>query len=113
MRNQKSRVGRPRINPIAPLSPHGGDVLLVQDLEYHPKARFELVLPLEEHRRRTRDNDVLHLLSKQQFASDEAGFDGLAEANVVGDEQIHAGQSKRFPKRLELVGIDADSRAKR
>ena len=39
----------------------------------------------------------------------EAGLDRLAEADVVGDEQIHPGQAQGLSERLELVGVDANA----
>jgi hypothetical protein len=41
--------------------------------------------------------------------ADEAGFDRLAEADVVGDEEIHAGEQQGLPQRFELVGIEPDA----
>ena len=55
----------PRVDPVTPLAPNAGDVVLVQNLEYHPEANLKLVLPLEEHRGRTGDNDILNLLAKE------------------------------------------------
>ena len=37
------------------------------------------------------------------------GLDGLAEAGVVGDEEVDAGHAERLAKRLHLVGVDLDA----
>jgi hypothetical protein len=38
---------------------------------------------------------VLDLVAQQQLLQDQAGLDGLAEAHVVGDEQVGARQLER------------------
>ena len=38
----------------------------------------------------------LDLLAEEQLLQDEAGLDGLAEAHVVGDEEVHARQLQRL-----------------
>ena len=65
VRDQEPRVGRPGVDAVAPLLPDPGDVVLVEDLEDHPEAVLQLVLPLQEHRRRAGDDDVLDLLAEQ------------------------------------------------
>ena len=102
---------RPGVDPVAPLPADAGDVVLVQDLEDHPEPGLELVLPLQEHRRRAGDDDVLGLLAEQQLAGDEPRLDRLAEPDVVGDEEVHAGQPQRLAQGLELIGVDADAGA--
>ena len=109
VRDQEPRVGRPGVDPVAPLLPDPGDVVLVEDLEDHPEAVFQLILPLQEHRRRAGHDDVLDLLAEQEFPGDQAGLDRLAEADVVGDEEVHPGQAQGLLQRLELVGVDPDA----
>ena len=36
---------------------------------------------------------------------------GLAQADIIGNEEIHAGKAERFPERFELIGIDPNPRA--
>src|ERR1039458_16157 len=47
LRNQKARVGRPRVNPEAALAAHFLNVILVQDFKPQAKAGIEFVAPLE------------------------------------------------------------------
>jgi len=77
------------------------------------EALLELGLPLLQHRRRGRNDDGLGLPAQQQLTGDETGFDRLAQARVVGDEEVHAREPERFAKRLHLVGVDLDARPKR
>ena len=108
VRDQEPGVGRPGIDPVATLLTDPGDVLLVEDLEDHPEPVFQLVLPLVEHRWRARHDDVLDLLAEQQFPGNQAGFDRLAEAHVVGDEEVHPRQAQGFLEWLELVSVNPD-----
>ena len=112
VRNQEAGDGRPRVDAVAALLPDALDVIAVEDLEDQAEALFQFVLPLQEHGGRTGDDDFLHATPEQQLAGDQSGFDGLAEAHVVRDEEIHARQQKRLAQRLELVGVDADAGAK-
>jgi hypothetical protein len=43
-----------------------------------------------------------------QLEQDQAGLDGLAQANVVGDEQPRPRQPERLQHRDELVGLQLD-----
>jgi hypothetical protein len=44
-----------------------------------------------------------------QFAQDEAGLDGFAQADVVGDEEPRAGEFQRSQRRDLLVGLECDA----
>ncbi len=48
-------------------------------------------------------SDEVDPLAEQQLLQDQAGLDGLAEADVVGDEQVGARQLERLLERRELV----------
>jgi hypothetical protein len=50
---------------------------------------------------------------QQQLLNDQTGFDGLAEADVVGDEQIDARHVDGAHQRVELEVLDADAAAER
>ena len=113
VRHQKAAVGAPRIHAEAALPAHPRDVGAVENLEQQAEAIFELRLPLFQHGGRRRHDDAPHLPSQQQFAGDEAGFDGLAEAGVVGDEQVDARQQQRLAQRFHLVGVQLDAGAER
>ena len=104
---------RPGVHGEAPLAPHARHVGAVEDGEREAEARFHLVAPLLQHRRRTRHHDPVHPPAQQQFTRDQPRLDRLAEADVVGDEQVDPRQTERLPQRFELVGVDADPGAKR
>src|SRR3989442_13140657 len=102
----------PGIHSEPPLSSNLLHVVLVEHLERQTKTGFEFVLPLVKHRRRAADDDLVDLLPQEKLASNQAGFDGFAETNVVCDEQIDARQPQRFPKRFQQVGVKTHASAK-
>jgi hypothetical protein len=93
--------------------PDPGNVLLVEDLEDHAESVLQLVIPLQKHRRWTGHHDILRLLAEQEFPGDQASLDCLAEADVVGDEQIDPRQAEGFMKRLELIRVNPDASSER
>ena len=109
VRDQKPAVGAPRVDAEAPVPAHLRQVGAVQDHEQEAEALLHLPLPLLQHGCGGGDDHGARLLAQQQLAGDEAGLDGLAEAGVVGDEQVHAGEAKRLAQRLHLVGVDLDA----
>ena len=80
-------------------SERGAEVLGEMDLKEAPARRIkqaeaavQLVAPLEDDRGRAGDDDLPHPLPHQELADDEARLDRLAQAHVVGDEQVHPGE---------------------
>src|ERR1019366_4097499 len=59
MRDDEPRAGRPGIYREAPKTAHLAYAFPVDDLEREPEFRFELVLPLDCHRRRSRDDNEI------------------------------------------------------
>ena len=113
VRHEEAAVGTPRVDPEAPLLANPGEIRAVEDHEEEAEALLHFGLPLLQHGRGSGDDDCLRLLAKQQLAGDESGLDGLAEAGVVGDEQVDAGHAERLAERLHLVGVDLDAGPKR
>jgi hypothetical protein len=82
-------VGGPGVDAEAALAAATGDEGAVVDLEAEAEARSISSC----HCRQTRagdDEDVVDALAQEQLLEDEAGLDGLAEADVVGDEEVGA-----------------------
>jgi hypothetical protein len=77
---------------------HGADV----------EARLELAHPLLHEVRRAQHGERLDVAAVEQLAGDERGLDGLADADVVGDEQAHGIELERHQQRDELVGAGLD-----
>ena len=66
-----------------------------------------LLPPLPAQRRRREDQDALDAAAEQQFGEDQPRLDGLAEPDVVGDEEADARHAQRLEQRHELVALDA------
>ena len=111
--NEEVRIGCPRINRVALFLADALDVFAVEDFESEAEAIFEFGLPLIEHRGRAGDDNVLDAFAKEEFGGNEPGFDGFAEADVVGDEEIDAGQAESLAEGLELIGVELDPGSER
>ena len=74
-----------------------------------PNFDFEFVLPLADHAGRRGDEDEIDPPPQQQFAQDEPRLDRLAGADVVGDQQIHAGKAQRLSQGEKLIGVLMDA----
>ena len=83
---------RPGVHRVPALDLHPAHVVSVERDEREAEPLIQFLFPLQHHRRRGRDDDAADPLTHQQLANDQAGFDRLAKADVVGDEQVHARQ---------------------
>ena len=81
--------------------------LAVHDLEPEGELVPELFLPLPAQRRGGEDEDTLDAAPEQQLGEDQPRLDGLAEADVVGDEEAYARHAQRLEEWDELVALDA------
>jgi hypothetical protein len=88
-------------------------IVAIDDRETQAEFLRQLILPLRGHRRRARYDDVIDTTAQQHLPQDEAGLHGLAEADVIRDQQIDPGQPERFGERQELIGVEADAGAER
>ena len=88
-------------------------VVAVEHHERQAEALSSSSFHCRTHRRRRGNDDAADPLAHQQLADDQARLDRLAEADVVGDEQVDARQQQRLAQRLELVGVDPDAGAVR
>ena len=68
----------------------------------------QLALPLFGEVRRAEHRQAADLAAVEQLAGDEARLDGLADADVVGDEHPHRVELERHHQRHELVGPGLD-----
>ncbi|MDH6438194.1 hypothetical protein M2158_006735 [Streptomyces sp. SAI-144] len=90
-----------------------GAVLGVDDGELQAELLGHLVAPLEGEAGRTDDHGAAGPAAQHELLHDEAGLDGLAEADVVGEEEVDAGRADRAGDRLQLVRLDGDAGAER
>ena len=103
----------PGVDREAAFPAHAGHICAVENRERESEARFHLVAPLLQHRRRAGDDDAIDPPAEQQLARDQARLDRLAEADIVGDEEVDARQTQRLAQGCELVRIDMDACAER
>src|SRR4051812_34258254 len=98
-------MGSPGVDAETSFAANLGNKVFVEDLEEETKALLEFLLPLEKHRRRAGHYDFAHLLAHQQLPRNQARLNGLTQANVIGNKQIHARKSQRLPQWFELIGV--------
>ena len=103
-------MGLPRVRAPASLATDLGEPRPVDDDEGQAEALLHLVAPLLDHRGRTGHHHPAHALAHQHLAEDQPGLDGLAQADVVGDEQPHPRHLQGLAQGLELVVLDLDAR---
>lgn len=90
VRDDEAAVRGPRIDAVASFDPLLAHVLAVVDHERQAEPFLELLAPLRHDRWRCGDDDAVHALPHHELAKDESRFDRLAQAHVVGDEEIDA-----------------------
>jgi hypothetical protein len=81
------------------------------DSELEPEAIEHLLLPLDAKASRADDEDGARTMSEQEFLDYQARLDRLAEAEIIGDEQLRPWHGELSHHRLELVRLDRDTRA--
>ena len=74
------------------------------------EACLQLGLPLLNQVRRAQHGQAGDLTSVHQLPRNQPGFDGLADANVIGNEQPNGGQAQGHQQGYELVatGLHGD-----
>ena len=85
---------------------HLSHQLAVDDREVQTELLAHLVLPLQRQARRADDHRSAGPMPQEQLLDHQSGLDGLAEADVVGEQQVGARGTEGATKRLELVGLD-------
>ena len=85
----------------------------VDDAEVEAELVAHLVPPLQREAGRADDQHRPGPVPQRQLLHHEAGFHGLPQANVVGDEQVRAWHGESPDHRVELVVGDAHARPER
>ena len=83
----------------------------IDDAEVEAELVPHLVAPLDLERGGADDEDRPGAVAEDQLLGDEAGLDRLAEADVVGDQQVDARHLDGPHDRVELVVLDLDAAA--
>ena len=113
MGDDEPRAGRPWVYGKPARAAHRGQGLAIDDCEGQAEFGFQLVLPLERHRRRGRDHDAVDPPPQQQLSDDQPRLDRLAETDVVGDQQIDPRQPQSLSQWRQLIGVEPDAGAER
>ena len=71
----------------------------------------QFLLPLVAEVRGAEDGDAADFAAGQEFAGDEEGLNGLADADVIGDEEADGVEAEGHEEGDELVGAGADGDA--
>ena len=88
--------------------PHGNAV--GQNSERQTEAIAHFLLPLAQQRAGGGDDqDTVGASPSNEFGGDQPGFDGLAEAYAIRQQQSGAGQFQRPHQGHKLIGLDPDS----
>ena len=101
----------PRIDMDAPLPPQVPHQFAIHDAEVEAELVPHLVPPLDLQRRRADDQDSAGPVADDEFQIDHPGFDGLAQAHVVSNQQVDPRHLDRPHHRVKLVVFDVDARA--
>ena len=102
-------MGPERVDPDPALSSQSVDVVGIDDLEAEAELLTHLPLPLQAEARRADHEDPPGLVAEHELLHDETRLDGLAQANVIGDQQVHAGHPQSPHQRQKLVVLDIDA----
>ena len=104
---------RPRVDVDAPAPPQVPHQFAVDDAEVEAELVPHLVPPLDLERGRADDQNRPGTVPDDEFQADEARLDRLAEAHVVGDQQVDPWHLDGPDHRVKLVVLDVDAGAER
>ena len=108
------RTGPAKLTGIqAPLAAQSLDEGAIDNDEFQPKLLQHLIAPLYLKRRRADNRDPVSAVAEHQLQDYQAGLDGLAEANIVRDEQVDAGHLNGADHRVELIAFGFDAASER
>ena len=103
----------PRIGVHAEAPARAVGLMAVHHLEAQRELLPQLVAPLPAQRGGCEHQDTADAATEQQLGEDQPRFDGLAEPDVVGDQQTDARHAERLQQRHELVVLRAHGAVER
>ena len=104
---------RPRVDVDAPPPAKVTHQLRVHDAEVEAELVPHLVPPLDLQGGRADHEDLPGPVADDEFEGHHARLDGLAQAHVVGDQQVDPRHLDRPHHRVKLVVLDLDAAAER
>jgi len=113
VRRDDAVEGTPGVGVHAEFSAETVGRFPVHDLEAQRELVAEFVAPLVAERGGGKNEDAPDAAAEQQLGEDQPGFDGLAQTDVVGDQQAHAGHRQRLEQWDQLVVLDPHATVER
>src|SRR5258708_35275540 len=107
-RDQARKVG-PGLDMNSAFASKLADAFAIDNSKFQPKLIAHFLLPLYLESRRTNNQNRSNPVTKDEFLNNEPSFDRLAEANVIRNQQVHAGHRKRTNYWVKLVLVDLDA----
>jgi hypothetical protein len=92
VRDDEAGAYRPWVGGEAMGTAHSSQIVAVKDREAQAEFLCQLVLPLDNHCRRRRNNHKVHASSQQHLAKHEPSLNGFAKTHIIGDEEVHPRQ---------------------
>jgi hypothetical protein len=85
----------------------------VHDAEVQPELVPHLVVPLQGEPGRADNQHGAGAVAQHQLLHHQPGFNGFAQTDVIGNQQVGARHGQRAHHRVELVVLDLDAGAER
>src|SRR5262245_54861993 len=85
----------------------------IDDPELESELLAHLLTPLDLQGCRADDQDRTRAIAEYELLCDQPGLDRFAEADIVGDQEIHSRHLQRTNDRIELIVLDRDATPER
>ena len=102
----------PGVDVDAPFAPQVAHQFAIDNAEVEAELVPHLVAPLDLKRGRADDEHPAGTVADDEFKRDEPRLDGLAQADVVGDQEADPRHLDGPDHRVKLVILDIDARTK-
>src|SRR5208337_231780 len=112
-RCDQPREVTPWVDVNAPFASQVTHQFAIDDAEVEPELVPHLVPPLDLKRSRADDEYSARTVADDEFERDEPRLDGLAQAHVVGDQEVDPRHLDGPDDRIELIVLDVDARTER
>ncbi len=112
-RSNQTRKMRPGIDVQTATAAKPAHQLAIDNPKIETKLLAHLVAPLELQRRRADNQDAAGAMTNEQVLGDQAGLNRLAQADIIGNQQIDSRHLNRPHHRVKLIILDLDPAAKR
>ena len=112
-RDHRADVDVERVEVGTEVARHVGEALRIEEREHLVVLPPELAEPLDGQGIRRDHEAAFHLPGMHEPIQDERGFDGLSEADFVGEQPAHGIAGARPLRHVELVREEPDASAEK